>query len=321
MAIEQDDFEDTSDEKTSSVVNDTDDDLDIEVNIVDDTPEQDRNRAPLPKEIVQELENDDLSDYSEKVKSRMSQLRKVYHDERREKEAAAREREEALRYAQTISEENRRLKSTLNTGEKSYLEVSKQAAEQEMDLAKREYREAYDSGDSDKIIDAQQRMNSAQYKLTQVQNYRPQYENALQNPQNNVNIQPEQTQTVRPDRKAAEWQEKNDWFGRDEEMTSLALGLHEKLVRSGVSPVSEEYYRRIDDTMRKRFPEQFEDDSLDTGKTSQRTKPSTVVASASRSTAPKKVQISKTAQMLARKLGISPEQYAKEMIKLEKQNG
>jgi hypothetical protein len=321
MAIEQDEYDVLGDEKTGSVVNDTDDDLDIEVNIVDDTPEQDRNRAPLPKEIVQELENDDLSDYSEKVKSRMSQLRKVYHDERREKEAAAREREEALRYAQTISEENRRLKSTLNTGEKSYLEVSKQAAEQEMDLAKREYREAYDSGDSDKIIDAQQRMNSAQYKLTQVQNYRPQYENALQNQQNNVNIQPEQTQIVRPDRKAAEWQEKNEWFGRDEEMTSLALGLHEKLVRSGVSPVSEEYYRRIDDTMRKRFPEQFEDDSLDTGKTSQRTKPSTVVASASRSTAPKKVQISKTAQTLARKLGISPEQYAKEMIKLEKQNG
>lgn len=319
MALDNEEYVFPDDEKEVNTVEvETDD---IEVDVVDDTPVQDRNRAPLPKEIVDEIENDDLTDYSEKVKSRMSQLRKVYHDERREKEAAAREREEALRYAQTISEENRRLKNTLSTGERSYIDVSKQAAEHEMDIAKREYREAYDSGDSDKIIDAQQRMNSAQYKMTQVQNYRAQYENALQTPENNVNIQPEQTQTVRPDKKAIAWQETNDWFGRDEEMTSLALGLHEKLVRSGVSPTSDEYYRRIDDTMRKRFPEQFEDNTLDTDKPAQRTKPSTVVASATRSTAPKKVQISKTAQVLARKLGISPEQYAKEMIKLEKQNG
>jgi len=164
-------------------------------------------------------------------------------------------------------------------------------------------------------------MNSAQYKLTQVQNYRAQYENTLQTPQTNVNIQPEQPQVARPDRKALEWQEKNDWFGRDEEMTSLALGLHEKLVRSGVSPASDDYYRRIDDTMRKRFPENFEDNTLDTDKPAQRTKPSTVVASATRSTAPKKVQISATAQTIVRKLGISPEQYAIEKIKLEKQNG
>ncbi len=323
MALDNEEFSFPDDEKPTGITveSNDNDELDIELEIVDDTPEQDRNRAPLPKEIVQELDNDDLTDYSEKVKSRMAQLRKVYHDERREKEAASREREEAIKYAQSIVEENKRLKSTLSTGEKSYIDVSKQAAEQEMDLAKREYREAYDSGDSDKIIDAQQRMNSAQFKLTQVQNYRAQFENTLQTPQTNVNIQPEQPQVARPDRKALDWQEKNDWFGRDEEMTSLALGLHEKLVRSGVSPASEDYYRRIDDTMRKRFPENFEDNTLDTDKPAQRTKPSTVVASATRSTAPKKVQISATAQTLARKLGISPEQYAIEKIKLEKQNG
>lgn len=321
MALDNTEYDFPDEEKVVANTAETNDELEIEIDIVDDTPEQDRGRAPLPKDIVQDLENDDLTDYSEKVKSRMAQLRKVYHDERREKEAASREREEAIKYAQSIVEENKRLKSTLTNGERSYLEVSKQSAEHEMDIAKREYREAYDSGDSDKIIDAQQRMNSAQYKLTQVQNYQPQYENALQQYQNNVNIQPEQPQAVRPDRKALNWQDKNDWFGRDEEMTSLALGLHEKLVRSGVSPESDDYYRRIDDTMRKRFPEQFEDDSLDTDKPAQRTKPSTVVASATRSTAPKKVQISKSAQTLARKLGISPEQYAKEMIKLEKQNG
>jgi hypothetical protein len=291
------------------------DEVDIEV--YDDTPEQDRGREPLPKEIVEELEKDDLTDYSERVKERMAQLRKVYHDERREKEAAAREREEAIRYAQAIQEENKKLKSTLSSGEVEYINAYQRAAEYEMAIAKREYREAYDAGDTDKQIEAQQKLTEAQFKAAQVQNYQRKYENTLQDGEKDVYIQPTQSQSPKPDAKASAWQEKNTWFGQDEEMTSLALGLHEKLVRSGVSPTSEEYYRRIDNTMQKRFPEYFEDATLDEGKPAQRTKPSTVVASATRSTAPKKVHVSKSAQTLARKLGITPEQYAKELIKLE----
>ena len=297
------------------------DDLEVDVEVVDDTPEADRGRTPLPKEVVEELEKDDLTDYSEKVKSRMAQLRKVYHDERREKEAAAREREEAFKYAQAVAEENKRLKTTLTSGEKSYIEVARQAAEHEMALATKDYREAYENADTDKLILAQQRMNSAQMRLTQAQNYRPQYETPLQDTEKQVYIQQQQPQTVRPDEKALAWQDENEWFGRDEEMTSLALGLHEKLVRSGVSPTSEEYYRRIDTTMRKRFPEQFEDDSLDEEKPAQRTTRSTVVASATRSTAPKRVVLTKSQQSLAKKLGLTPEQYAREQMKLEKQNG
>lgn len=293
------------------------DDIDIDLEIVDDTPAQDRDRKPLPKEVVEEIEKDDLTDYSERVKERMAQLRKVYHDERREKESAAREREEAIRYAQSIMEENRRLKTNLSTGEQTYIQAVASAAEKEMALAKRDYREAYDTGNTDAIIDAQQRMNEAQYKLTQVQNYRPQFEKALQEQETSVNIQPERPPVIRPDHKASAWQEKNDWFGQDEEMTSLALGLHEKLVRSGIDPTSDDYYRRIDNTMRKRFPEYFEDDSLDEEQPAQRKKPSTVVASATRSTAPKKVHLTKTQLALAKKFGLTPEQYARETIKLE----
>jgi hypothetical protein len=247
----------------------------------------------------------------------MAQLTKVYHDERREKEAAAREREEAVKFAQTIVEENKRLKSSLTSGEQVYIEVAKKSATNELDMAKRDYREAYDSGDTDKIIDAQQRMNEAQYKLTQTNNYRLQHNNALQDEDYHVNIQPERPQVSKPDRKALAWQDKNSWFGTDEEMTSLALGLHEKLVRSGVDATSTEYYTTIDKTMRKRFPEYFEDDPLDDDVPAQRTRPSNVVASASRSTAPKKVHLSKTQLALAKKLGLTPEQYARETIKLE----
>jgi hypothetical protein len=327
MALDNEEFEfPDQDDKEVHIVGkddvnvkiDTDEDDTVEIDIVDDTPAQDRDRKPLPKEIVEELEKDELSDYSERVKERMAQLKKVWHDERREKEAAAREREEAIRYAQSIQAENKRLKGNLTSGEQSYIAVSRQAAENEMNLAKREYREAYDAGDTDKIIDAQQRMNEAQYKLTQAQNYRPQFENTLQNTENDVYIQPERPQVPRPDRKALAWQDKNSWFGQDEEMTSLALGLHEKLVRSGVNATSEEYYTTIDKTMRKRFPEYFGDDSLDDDTPAQRKKQSNVVAPASRSTAPKKVHLSTSALALAKKLGLTPEQYARETLKLEK---
>ena len=327
MALEQEEFEFPDEREVTPVGGDKDvninvevEDDNVEIDIVDDTPAQDRDRKPLPKEIVDELEKDEATEYSERVKERMAQLKKVWHDERREKEAAAREKEEAIRFAQAIQEENRRLKSNLTSGEQTYIQAIASAAEKEMMLAKRDYREAYDTGNTDAIIDAQQRMNEAQYKMTQVQNYRPQYEKALQEEQNQVYIPQERSQVPKPDRKALSWQDKNSWFGSDEEMTSLALGLHEKLVRSGVDATSDEYYSTIDKTMRKRFPEYFGDDSsLDVETPAQRTKPSTVVAPASRSTAPKKVHLTKTQLALAKKFNLTPEQYARETLKLEKQ--
>jgi hypothetical protein len=291
----------------------------VDVEIEDDTPAEDRNREPLPKDVVDELEKDELTDYSSRVKERMAQLKKVWHDERRVKEAAEREKDEALRFAQQIASENKRLKSTLSTGEVEYVTAIKAAVSQQLEMAKRDYRVAYDLGETDKIIEAQQKMNDAQMRLSQVQNYQPQFNNALQEEQNEVYIPQSQPQVAKPDNKALNWQKNNDWFGSDEEMTSLALGLHEKLVRSGIDPTSDDYYRRIDSTMQKRFPEYFGDETQDGGNSSSRTnKPSTVVASASRSTAPKKVKITSTAAALAKKLGISPEQYAIETLKLER---
>jgi hypothetical protein len=327
MALDTEEFEFPEEREVTPVGGDKEVKIDIEVeddnveiDIVDDTPPQDRDRKPLPKEIVDELEKDEATEYSERVKERMAQLKKVWHDERREKEAAAREKEEAIRFAQAIQDENRRLKSTLSSGEQTYIHAVVSSAEKDLAMAKRDYREAYDTGDTDKIIEAQQRMNEAQYNLTQMQNYRPQYENALQETQNQVYIPQERSQVPKPDRKALAWQDKNSWFGSDEEMTSLALGLHEKLVRSGVDATSDEYYTTIDKTMRKRFPEYFGDDSsLDVETPAQRTKPSTVVAPASRSTAPKKVHLTKTQLALAKKFNLTPEQYARETLKLEKQ--
>ena len=294
---------------------------DIDLEIEDDIPAADRGKEPLPKEVVEELEKDNLEDYSERVKQRMAQLKKAYHDERRDKEAADRERQEAIRYAQQITNENKKLKTTLESGESTYIEILKNSLESELALAKESYRKAYDTGETESIIEAQQKMNDAQFRLSQAKQYEPRFKNTLQEPENPVYIQQNQTQIQKPDDRALKWQEKNDWFGKDEEMTSLALGLHEKLVRSGISPTSDEYYRRIDSTMQKRFPENFGDATLDEDQPAQRTKPSTVVAPATRSTAPKKVRLTKTQVALAKKFGITPEQYARETLKLENANG
>ena len=296
----------------------------FEVEEEDDTPTEDRGKQPLPDDIVEQLENDTLEDYSERVKQRMAQLKKVWHDERRAKEEAGREREEAVRLAEQYIHQNRQLKSTLSNGEKDYLTTLQSKFASDLAVAQRDYREAYDSGDTTRIIEAQTKMNDAQYQLSSAKNMRPQYEFSGQEAENSVQRNLQQVQprpaVPEPDFRATEWQSENTWFGKDEEMTSLALGVHEKLVRSGVNATSNEYYRRIDETMQKRFPEYFGDTSLEPEKPSQR-KPSNVVAPATRSTAPKKVRLSKTQVALAKKLKLTPEQYAREIFKLERANG
>jgi hypothetical protein len=314
MEMMEFEFPDETEEKETKATEESD------FEVEDDTPEADRGREPLPEKVVKELEEDELNDYSDRVRTRMSQLKKVWHDERRAKEATERERQEALRLAQTVYEENKRLKAKLEEGEGQLVEKYKEAATREIELAKREYRDAYDSGDTDKLLNAQERLTKAQLTYQQVENYRPQFdrERALQEQSNQVYTQLEQPQVPRPDPKASAWQARNTWFGSDEEMTSLALGLHEKLVKSGVDPRSDDYYQRIDETMRMRFPEHF-------GGTQEETKPqprakATVVAPATRSTAPKKIVLTKTQVNLAKRLGITPEQYARELMK-ETRNG
>ena len=298
--------------------------LEFDIEIEDDTPKADRNRDPLPENIKEELDADNLDEYSDRVKNRMAQLKKAWHDERRAKEASERQRNEAERVASISVQENQKLKQTLSTGEADYLKTLQEKHTSDLAMAQREYKEAYDIGDSEKLVEAQTKMNEAQYKLGQATDRKPQYnQEALQTQENALSSEQgtPQPRVPLPDAKATAWQEQNKWFGKDEEMTSLALGLHEKLVRNGVDPSSDQYYRRIDETMQKRFPENYgESDSLEEAKPAQR-KPSTVVAPATRSTGPKKVRLTKTQLALAKKFKLTPEQYARELIKTENANG
>ncbi len=285
---------------------------DIVIEIDDDAPQEDRGREPMPKSLVEELEKDELDNYDEAVKVKLKQMRKVWHDERREKETALREQQEAVNFAQNLYQENKRIKNILSIGEKEYVTTIQGAADLELKNAKRAYKEAFESGDSELVVEAQQALQQANLKSMQAQNFRLP---TLQEQEYPVQNEPQRVQP--PDGKAVAWQKQNSWFGQDRSMTAFALGLHEDLRFNGVEVGSEEYYSELDKTIRKRFPEKFEDQD----RQSTRTKPGTVVAPAVRSTAPTKVRLKQSQVNLARKLGLTPEQYVKAQLELEARNG
>jgi hypothetical protein len=295
---------------------------DFEVKIEDDTPPQDRGRVPLPKEVVEELEKDDLEEYSEKVKKRLSQMKKVWHDERRAKESAYREKEEALRFAQMREQEIRQLKQRLGNGERAYVQEVTKAATNDLAVAKERLKQAYEAGDAERITEAQEALTEAKFKIKQYENFRPSLQEEESVVQQSQQYQASPAPQPALDPKAEAWKQKNPWFGADEEMTALALGLHEKLVRSGVDPRSDEYYDRVNATMKKRFPEAFESAEEERTQTREaekptRNKPANVVAPVTRSTAPRQIRLTPTQVALAKKLGLSNEQYARELMKLE----
>jgi len=309
--------DETSENKGKPV--DTQDSFEIEVE--DDTPPQDRNREPMPKPLVEELEKDELDKYDDEVKNKLKQMRKVWHDERREKETAQREQQETLNVAQRLLQENKRIKTILTNGEKEYVATVQNAANMELEMAKRAYREAYDAGDTDKIIEAQQALQSANYKIMQVKNFKLP---SLQEEEFEVQPRQEQRQPVpRPDNKAEDWQTRNSWFGQNRGMTAYALGVHEDLKDSGVPVGSDEYYGELDKTIRQRFPEVFQRTSNESTARTDSAKPklSTVVAPVARSTSSNKVKLKQSQLNTIKKLGITPEQYVKEFLKVEAQNG
>jgi hypothetical protein len=293
-------------EKAEPVVEsevDTDDD-EYEVEVVDDTPKADRNRKP--SDPPEDVTDDELEDYSEKVRKRIQHFSKGYHDERRAKEAAFREREELERLSQQLVEENKKLKSNVNKNQTALLEQAKRSAVTDLESAKKQYKDAYEAGDSDGVLAAQESLTNAKIKADRLNNFKLP---ALQEDETNVKMVPETTPPpVEVDKRAQAWQDANDWFNQDVEMTSYALGLHNKLVNEGISPQSDDYYERIDSRMRQLFPENFEGEEVEKPK-----KQSNVVAPATRSTSPKKIRLTQTQYQLSKRLGLTPEQYAKQV--------
>ena len=296
---------------------------DVEIEIEDDTPVADRNRKPLDKE-VEDPSDEEIEQYGDKVQKRIKELAHARHDERRAKEAAIREREEAVRVAQQIIEENKRLKNYVSNGEQTYAGVLKEKAQAELEMARRRYKEAAESYDSDAMLEAQEALQDAKMRLSQAENFRP---TPLQDENKEVYSQPIQQQQPRLDDKTLRWQAKNQWFGSDgyEELTAMAIALHTKLVNQNGPEFArtDEYFERIDARLRDKFPEVFGGEEREKPRdTPTKRPPATVVAPGTRSSGGKtKVKLTKTQEAFARKLGLTPQQYAKEVLKLEPLNG
>jgi len=306
--VYEDDIED------AEVVEDSDD---VELEVVDDTPPEDRDRAPLPEDVKQKLDEEDTAaeEYSDKVKQRIAQMKKAWHDERRAKEAAVREREEAVRIAQMAYQERQQYMQYLEENETWALEQARERAKVELERAKSNYRAAYEAGDTDQVVEAQYALQVATMNMDKLANFQPPKRH-VQQPMPQQPLQSQQNDVYREqakpqlDPRVVDWSKKNTWFGKDDEMTNFALGVHQRLVKEGVSPETDEYYERLDARIRQVFPDKVP------GTAKKRQSP-TVVAPVGRSPKGKKVVLTKTQVALAQKLGITPEQYAKEVMKLE----
>ena len=278
-----------------------------EIEVVDDTPEEDRGRKPMaepPKEVTDE----ELAKYDESVRKRIQHFTKGYHEERRAKEAALREREEALKLAQAIIEENKKLKGSLSTNQTALLEQAKKNVANEVEQARAKFKAAYESGDADALTTAQEELTRAKMREEKLANFRPaplQEEKFAVQPAQ----QPQQAPQVDPKLRA--WLDDNPWYGPNKKMTAYALGLHEEVVEQGTAAGSDEYYRKIDAEMRQRFPDMFESEKPEDAPTP--SKKSNVVAPATRSTAPKKIVLTKSQVEIAKRLGVPLELYARKV--------
>ena len=281
----------------------------LEVEVVDDTPKADRNRKP--SEPPEEVTDEELEDYSEKVRKRIQHFSKGYHDERRAKEAALRERDELERFVKSIQDENTKLKGSVNKNQTALIEQAKKTAEIELAQAKNAYKTAYDAGDTDAVIAAQESITNAKIKTDRLNNFKvPSLQEEADEVQSKEGPKPA-TPTVDP--RAQDWAKKNTWFGTDDEMTSLALGLHNKLAKQGVDLQSDEYYEAIDTRMRQLFPDKFEEEVAETEEAEKPKKQANVVAPATRSVAPKKVKLTQTQVAIAKRLGVPIELYAQKV--------
>ena len=285
----------------------------FEIEVVDDTPEEDKGKPRRAEDAEPQVPSDDeVEKYSEGVQKRIKQLKFEFHEERRRKEEAARLQDEALRYAEQMQEENEQLRKTLEEGEGVLVNQAKGRVTAEIDKAKIAYKTAYESGDPDALIEAQAKLSELQVEKSRYDNYKPR---PRPEPEPEPLYEQENIEPPRPSEMGMKWAEKHTWFQKDPEMTGYAFGVHEKLIKSGVAPDTEEYYNKIDDAVRRVFPDKFDDGPIIEESAPQRQTGNVVAPAARSGKKPRKVQLTSTQVSLAKRLGLSNEQYAAQLMK------
>ena len=288
-----------------------------EIEVVDDTPESDRDKVGKKAPPAEEVTEEELASYSKDVQRRIKHLQRNYHDERREKEEALRERQALIQYAEALQKKLQESEGAVSKSRQTMLDQAKRAAQSELEQAKAKYKAAYESGDPDAVVEAQEKLTDAKIRFDKVANFKLP---PVQPAENDVKppVRSEPASTV--DKKAAAWRDQNPWFGATDpdstEKTAFALGVHQKLVSSGVDPRTDEYYEKLNSRLKQVFPD-LRDDEDDEATSQPKAKAKSVVAPATRSVAPKKITLSKSQLAIANRLGLTPLQYAKELAALE----
>jgi len=278
----------------------------LEIVVENDVPAVDRGRSRMVDE-PQEFNDEELGKYDEGVKKRIQHFTKGFHQERRDKETANREKDEAMRFAQQTMAENQQLRGSLSQGHTALLAEAKKTIASELSEAKRKFKEAADSFDSDAMLEAQQELTAVSIKADKIENFRPAplqtRENVVQPPQ-----EAKQAPTANP--KLESWLGANKWYGDNKRMTAYALGVHEDLIAEGIPAGSDHYYDKLDEDLQGRFPEQFTERGSVDAPTQRK---SNIVSPATRSTAPRKIVLTQTQVNIAKRLGVPLELYARKV--------
>ena len=295
--------------KTTQVSNASDDELEVQV--------VETEEVETPKENTEEIDS-----VSGRVQKRIDKLKYEFHEERRAKEDAQRMRDEAVNAAQTLNSQLQQARQMVSRGQQAVVSNVAAKAEAELEHAKRVWSDATDEGDKEAIINAQEKMLEAKLQLSQADAAIKRQPPPRKPPKQPVQQAPSpqqiaQAQPPQLDPMAEEWLGKNEWFNTDKKLTGFAMGVHEDLLTEGINPQTREYYDKVDAEMKRAFPNNFSDSELNEGQTASTRNAATMVAPATRNNGgkPRKVQLTPTQVSLARKLGLSAEQYAKQIVK------
>ena len=304
----------------------------LDVEIVDDRPEEDQRTSPTGiSEDGGVATDEELEQLGNRAQKRIKKLKWEYHEERRAKEASNKLANEAISYTQGLQTENQRLVQLVQDSQTALTSQAKHRASATLVIAEEAFKQAHEAGDAGEIAKTQKDLTNAQL----AQAYAPSVsQKIIDNWKRNVLAQDQaladqaSQQYVpepmpEPDARAVSWQDSNEWFGQDREMTSFAYGVHERLVgEEGIDPDSDEYSKLIDNRMKEVFPTHFGDSPTQSNNvvvvdTASRRKANPVVAPASRNSgAPShRVTLTQTQVKLAERLGIRPQQYAAQLIK------
>lgn len=307
-----------ADQVTEDTAAEDESDDGFEIEVVDDVPpeEKPRRAADAPAEIP---DDDDLEGYSEQVQKRLKKLTFEAKEAARQQAEAARQREEAIKYAQQIAEQNKKLQEQIQKSQSYVVDQAKGRLTAEVEKAKIAYKNAYEAGDADALLEAQANLTRLQNEQYRWDTFRPPAQQVAEPTAPAVKPAPQQ-QEVQLSPNQRDWLARNDWYGKDRRMTSYALGVHEELVHNGVEPDSIKYYAEIDRELRKTFPDKFSDGE-EVEVDARQKKPAAVVAPAVRSAkTPRKIRLTSTQVAIAKRLGLTNEQYAAQLLK-EQQNG